>query len=88
VDAHDRLATRIRQEQADLLATLQLVHDDPVLEDRLWSQLVDLLVESAFVDLRREMLAGDRDRLDYLEELTDLADRCRAAGLLPLSTRI
>jgi hypothetical protein len=88
VDAHDRLATRIRQEQDDLLATLQLVQDDPVLADRLWSQLVDLLVESAFVDLRREMLVGDRGRLEYLEELTDLADRCRTAGLLPLSTRI
>jgi hypothetical protein len=87
VEAHDRLAARIRQEQDDLLATLQLVQDDPMLADRLWSQLVDLFVESAFVDLRREMLAGDRDRLDYLEELTDLADRCRAAGLLPLSTR-
>jgi hypothetical protein len=88
VDAHDRLATRIRQEQDDLLATLQLVQDDPVLADRLWSQLVDLLVESAFVDLRREMLVGDRGRLEYLEELTDLADRCRTAGRLPLSTRI
>jgi hypothetical protein len=88
VEAHDRLAARIRQEQDDLLATLQLVQGDPVLEDRLWAQLVDLLVESAFVDLRRELLAGDRDRLEYLEELTDLADRCRTAGLLPLSTRI
>jgi hypothetical protein len=84
VDAHDRLAAMISHEQDDLLATLQLVQCDPALEDRLWTQLVDLLIESAFVDLRRDLLAGALDRDAYLTELTRLAEQCRNAGLLPL----
>jgi hypothetical protein len=53
----------------------------------MWGQLVDLLVESMFLDLRHEYLRGDLDRDAYVAALTDLADSCRSVGLLPLPTR-
>ena len=87
VDAHDRLVRRVGQEQDDVLGTLQLVRGDAVLEDRLFEQLVDLLVEGLFLDLRQRYLDGDVDRDGYVEELAALADLCRDAGLLPLPTR-
>jgi hypothetical protein len=87
VDANDRLASRILQEQDDLLATLQLVGDDDELVDRLYEQLVDLLIEGMFLDLRRQHLDGRLTRSDYVAELARLADACRQAGLLPLASR-
>jgi hypothetical protein len=87
VDAHERLMDRVAGEQDDVLCTLPLVDHDVDLRDRMWGQLVDLLVESMFLDLRREFLAGDLDRETYVAALTELADRCRSVGLLPLPTR-
>jgi hypothetical protein len=87
VDAHDRLVQRVSQEQDDILGTLQLVRGDEVLEERLFEQLVDLLVEGLFLDLRRSYMAGEVERDDYVEELARLADLCRDAGLLPLPSR-
>jgi len=87
VDAHDRLVQRVAQEQDDILATIQLVSGDDVLEERLFEQLVDLLVESLFLDLRQRYLAGDVERVIYVDELARLADLCRDAGLLPLPSR-
>jgi hypothetical protein len=87
MDAHDRLIARVAGEQDDVLNTLQLCRDDKDLEDRLWTQLVDLLVESMFLDLRRSLLSGQTLRDAYVQELTDLAERCRATGLLPLPAR-
>ena len=78
---------RVGQEQDDVLGTLQLVRGDELLEDRLFEQLVDLLVEGLFLDLRQRYLRGAVDREDYVEELAGLADLCREAGLLPLPTR-
>jgi hypothetical protein len=86
VDAHDRLLARVANEQDDLLCTLPLVAQDPELTDHLWAQLVDLLVEALFLDLRRDLLDGRLDRETYVAELTTLADRCRSVGLLPLPT--
>ena len=39
------------------------------------------------VDLREEYLDGAMGRDEYVSELSDLADRCRRAGLLPLPSR-
>jgi hypothetical protein len=87
VDAHDRLMARVASEQDDVLCTLGLVEREPELSDRLWDQLVDLLVESVFLDLRRDFLDGRVGREEYVELLTELADRCRHVGLLPLPAR-
>ena len=87
VDAHERLMQRVDQEQDDVLGALQLVLGDELLEDRLFEQLVDLLVEGLFLDLRQRYLDGDVDRDGYVDELGGLADLCRDAGLLPLPSR-
>ena len=78
---------RIEAEQDDVLATIQLVQGDEMLETRLYEQLVDLLVEGMFLELRRHYLSGDLPREEYVDELAALADLCRGAGLLPLPTR-
>lgn len=87
MDAHERLLGRVAVEQDDVLGTIQLVSGDAVLQDRLFDQLVDLLVEGMFLDLRDEFLAGSMPRDEYVELLGRLADRCRDTGLLPLPTR-
>lgn len=87
MDAHERLVTRVADEQDDILGTIQLIDGDPRLQDRLFDQLVDLLVEGMFLDLREEYLEGALDRDGYVDVLADLADRCRATGLLPLPSR-
>ena len=87
MNAHDRLLQRVAVEQDDVLATLQLVRGDGALEGHLFDQLVDLLVEGMFLDLRRKYVAGDIDRNDYLLEMNTLAVLCRSAGLLPLPGR-
>ena len=87
MDAHERLVTRVADEQDDILGTIQLVDGDPRLEDRLFEQLVDLLVEGMFLDLRERYLGGSIERDAYVDQLGDLAERCRSAGLLPLPSR-
>ena len=87
VDTQNRLIERVGAEQDDVLCTLQLVASDDVLQRRLFDQLVDLLVEGLFLDLRRAYLAGDVDRDEYVTELSALADQCRNVGLLPLPSR-
>jgi hypothetical protein len=87
VNAHERLVHRVAAEQDDVLATLQLVQGDDELETRLYDQLVDLLIEGMFLELRRHHLAGELPREEYVDELTTLADLCREAGLLPLPSR-
>ncbi|MBA2495727.1 MAG: hypothetical protein H0V33_01275 [Acidimicrobiia bacterium] len=80
--ANDPLRDQIRAEQEDLLATVALVVDSPLI-DRVWGRLVDLLVEGLFVDLRTEYLVGTLDRVAYVAALDDLAIRCHRVGLLP-----
>jgi len=87
MDAHERLANRVAEEQDDILGTIQLIDGDARLEDRLYEQLVDLLVEGMFLTLREEYLDGAMARDEYVGLLADLADRCRKAGLLPLPSR-
>ncbi|MFZ6004876.1 MAG: hypothetical protein ACOYXM_13195 [Actinomycetota bacterium] len=87
MNAHDHLVRRVCDEQDDVLATLQLVRGDEALEARLFDQLVDLLVEGMFLELRQSYLEGDCPRDDYVAELGTLAEQCRSAGLLPLPRR-
>jgi hypothetical protein len=87
VEAHDRLIERVAAEQDDVLCTLQLVQGDGALEDHLFEQLVNLLVEGMFLELRQSYLDGGIDRDAYVAQLADLAAHCRRTGLLPLPTR-
>lgn len=87
MDAHERLVNRVADEQDDILGTIQLIDGDRQLQDRLYEQLVDLLVEGMFLDLREEYLDGTITREDYTSQLADLAERCRSMGLLPLPSR-
>lgn len=84
VDATDRLASQIRRDQDDVLASIQVLGPDVDGFDRLFDRLVDLLIEGLFVDLRRRFALGELDRETFTEEVTALARDCRAAGLLPL----
>jgi len=84
VDARDRLAARVEQDIDDLLCTMQLVHSNHQLMDRLYDQVVDLLVERLFLSLRSDVASGRLARSDYAKEVADLAGQCRRAGLLPL----
>ena len=87
VDAHQRLVDRVGQEQDDVLCTIQLVRGDDELEGRLFEQLVDLLIEGMFLDLRTRYLAGEMTRQHYVDDLAALAEQCRDVGLLPLPSR-
>ncbi len=87
MDAHDRLVERVALEQDDVLCTVQLVEGDAELQRRLFDQLVDLLVEGMFLDLRTRYLTGDLDKETYVDELGALAEQCRHVGLLPLPSR-
>jgi hypothetical protein len=88
MEAQNRLIQRVDAEQEDVLCTIQLVRGDDTLESRLFDQLVDLLVEGMFLDLRQAYLDGDVDRETYVNDLATLADQCRAVGLLPLPSRL
>ena len=87
MDAQNRLIERVGTEQDDVLGSIQLVAGDQALQGRLFDQLVDLLVEGMFLNLRRAYLAGEIDRDRYVQELSALADQCRNVGLLPLPSR-
>ena len=83
VDAHDRLVQRVGQEQDDILGTLQLVRGDDLLEARLFEQLVDLLVEGLFLDLRQRYLEGAVEREEYVEELAAWPTSAATPGCCP-----
>ena len=78
------LGERVDRDTDEVLATLLLVADDEELARRVADQLVDLLVESLFLDLRRRLSAGELDRASFSDEVARLASQCREAGLLPL----
>ena len=79
------VARRVDADIEDVLGTIPLVTGNPGLTDRLFEQLVDLLLESILVELRAQLVHGVLDAREYGDELARLADRCRAVGLLPRS---
>ena len=87
MEATRHLATQVSEEQDDVLASIVLVQGDTELEDRLFERLVDLLVESLFLDLRRQYSDGELDTSGLTTGLAALALECRTAGLLPLPRR-
>jgi len=78
----ERIAGPLAAEIDDLLATVPLVTDNRVLTDRLFAQLVELLLEGIVAELRGALVAGEVGLADYGNALADLADQCRRVGLL------
>lgn len=76
------VAQRVATDTDDVLATLPLVRGNERLTDRLYEQLVDLLIESILVDLRTSLLDGAISAADYGAALAELAAQCRRVGLL------
>lgn len=81
MDASIGIGAKISQEQDDLLATIQLVHDNDILSRHLFDSLVDRLVAGLFADLRRQHLEGRITDSDLAHELLELTAQCSAAGL-------
>lgn len=82
--ADEQLAREVGEEQDDVLASILLVRGDRSLEDRLFEQLVDLLIEGMFVELRQAYLAAELSRDAYVAELGALVDLLSSGSLLPL----
>ena len=88
MNADEPLAYEVWGDQDDVLASLALVRGDRALEERLFGQLVDLLVEGMFAELGQRFRDGVVERDDYIVELRALVQMCRSADLLPLRGRI
>lgn len=76
------LATDVDRELDDALSTIWLVRGNEQLSERLYDQVVDLLLERVLLDLRTELVAGNLTASSFASELARLADQCRAVGLL------
>ena len=76
------LVRRLERDIDDVLATMPLVAGNAPLVDRLFAQLVDLMLESIMLGLRTEMIEGTIDAEQYGAELAALASQCRQVGLL------
>jgi hypothetical protein len=79
------VARRVAAETQDVLATISFVRGNPQLTERLFDQLVDLLIEGVLVDLREQLSGGLLTASEYATELATLAAQCRAVGLLERS---
>jgi len=88
MQADDQMVREVGEEQDDVLASIQLVRGDRSLEDRLFEQLVDLLIEGMFVELRQAYLMAEMTSDAYVAELGILVDALSGAGLLPLRGRL
>lgn len=76
------LVTDVDRELDDALSTLWLVRGNSQLSERLFEQVVDLLLERILLDLRTDLVAGTMTANGFAAELAKLADQCRAVGLL------
>lgn len=76
------LATDVDRELDDALSTLWLVRGNEQLSERLFDQVVDLLLERILLDLRTDLVAGKLTASTFATELARLADQCRTVGLL------
>jgi hypothetical protein len=73
---------RVTSELDDILTTLPYVRDNVTLSDRLFDQLVDLLIENIVIDLRHQFDDGLLSPRAYATELATLAGQARAVGLI------
>ena len=69
-------------ETDDVLATLPLVAHNASLTDRLFTQLVELLLEGIVLEIRAAFEAGEIRVAEYGNQLAELAAQCRRVGLL------
>jgi len=69
-------------ETDDVLATLPLVAHNESLTDRLFTQLVELLLEGIVLEIRAAFEAGEIRVAEYGNQLAELAAQCRRVGLL------
>ena len=76
------LATDVDRELDDALSTVWLVRGNEQLSERLFDQVVDLLLERILLDLRTDLVAGKLTANIFAAELARLADQCRSVGLL------
>ena len=81
------VARRVASDTDDVLATVPLVRGNQQLTDHLFSQLVDLLLESILVDLRSKLSDGRITAAEYATTLSELARQCRSVGLLQRAGR-
>jgi hypothetical protein len=77
-----RVAEHLATETDDVLATIFLVDGNEKLTDRLYEQLVDLLIEGLVLDLRTALLDGEMTLTQFGNQLAELAAQCRRVGLL------
>ncbi len=76
-DIHDQ----VNQQIDDLFATIYLVRDNSELVERLFAQLVNNLVELAFLETHLEFEAGVIDLRSYQQEIKTLTNQCERMGL-------
>jgi hypothetical protein len=73
---------RLASDLDDVLATIPLVLWNEALAERLFSRLVDLLLEGIAAELRTDLSNGRITTSEYGDRLRELAHQCRTAGLL------
>lgn len=73
---------RVASDLDDVLTTIPYVRDNHGLTERLFEQLVDLLVEQIVGDLRHRYEDGELTARAYATELATLAGQARAVGLI------
>ena len=83
MDKTTGISARIAQEQDDLLATIQLVHENERLLGHLFDSLCDRLLAGLFVQLRHDHVEGRLTDAGLAHELLELTAQCKAAGLAP-----
>lgn len=76
------MVRRVEGQIDDVLASIQLVHENHHLEDELYGSLVDLLIEHILLELAVEVADGSLAPDDYEGQIRVLAGQCRAVGLL------
>lgn len=80
MSAHE-IHEQVNKEIDDLLVTIYLVRDNAELVERLFAQLVNSLVQLAFVETHLEFATGAIDLSVYQEETLTLSRQCQEMGL-------
>ena len=73
---------RVADETSDVLSTILLVGDNERLQDQLFGQLVDLLLEGILIEQRVALEGGTLSPLQFCVEREELMTQCRAVALI------